>query len=163
MHVLCVCVYAQKVVMMRLHKKRGEAIGAELKWSFYAAWAILWQLNILLCEQISNVWFSGLAKLVGNSRFLFIPEREDELHGGLGNSQNQWERDTNVALSCPPVATAVTALWHSHCSVICCCFDSKVWKYPVSAGILGVAKILPGRLSQLRKWWFFFFQLFVSQ
>lgn len=86
---------------------------------------------------------------------LFIPEREDKLHGVLGNSQNQWERDTNMTLSCPPVASAVTALWHSHCSVVCCCIDSKVWKYPISVDILGVAKIFPRRLSQLRKWLFF--------
>lgn len=107
-------------------------------------------------EQVSNAWSSNLAKLAGNSRrfflfVLFILGREDELHGVLGNSQNQWERDTNVALSCPPVATAVTALWHSHCSVRCCCFYSQVWKYPISVDILGVAKNFPKKAESVKE------------
>jgi len=56
--------------------------------------------------------------------FLFVPEREDELHGVLGNSQNRWARDSNVALFCP-AATAVTALWHSHCSLVYFCFAAR--------------------------------------
>lgn len=112
-------------------------------------------------EQICQHVILKLCKISGQQqKILFCLFLKNELRGVLGSSQNQWERDTNVALSCPLLTAPVTALWLSSCSVVCCCFDSKVWKYPLTADILDVAKIFLRRLGQLRKWWLFFFCFF---
>lgn len=109
-------------------------------------------------EQICQHVILKLCKISGQQqKILFCLFLKNELRGVLGSSQNQWERDTNMALSCPLLTAPVTALWLSSCSVVCCCFDSKVWKYPLTADILDVAKIFLRRLGQLRKWWLLFF------
>lgn len=140
---ICRCVYARKKII-RLHKKGSEAIGAEISDpSFIKHEASFWHQNFLLWADFSCV-ILRLGKISRQQQKIFFvclfPEREEKLQGVLGDSQNQWEWDTNIALSCPPVASAGTALWHSHCSVVCCCFDSKVWKYPVSVDIFHVPK-----------------------